>query len=70
MFVDVLENTMAFDCFIIDFKNSKSKSNIDKIFAVFPHARVIPFVGSYLQIARSVLKHTTHVDVEFKNRLQ
>lgn len=49
---------MAFDCFIIDFKNSKSKTNIDKISAVFPYARVIPFVGSYLQIARSVLKES------------
>ena len=49
---------MAFDCFIIDFKNSESKINIDKLSGVFPHARVIPFVGSYLQIVRSVLKES------------
>ena len=46
---------MAFDCVIIDFKNSRSDYNLKVIEDQFPHARVIPFVGSYLEMARSVL---------------
>ena len=46
---------MAFDCAIIDFKNSRSSYNIKVIEDKFPHTRVIPFIGSYLEMARSVL---------------
>jgi hypothetical protein len=46
---------MAFDCIIIDFKNSRSDYNLKVIKDILPHARVIPFVGSYLEIAKSVL---------------
>lgn len=46
---------MSFDCVIIDFKNSRSDYNVKVIRGQFPHAKVIPFVGSYLDMARSLL---------------
>jgi hypothetical protein len=46
---------MAFNCVIIDFKNSRSPYNLKIIKDAFPHATVIPFVGGYLEMARSVL---------------
>ena len=47
---------MAFDCVIIDFKNKQSDKNIDTLLNIFPYARIIPFVSSYLDIIQSVLK--------------
>jgi len=49
---------MAFDCIIIDFKNSKSSDNLKVIKDTFPYAAVIPFVGSYLEMAKSLLPDT------------
>jgi len=46
---------MAFDCIIIDFKNKDSNKNLSILSKSFPHARVIPFVSSYFDIAKSVL---------------
>tara|TARA_A100001011_G_scaffold392537_1_gene480350 strand:+ start:1144 stop:2469 length:1326 start_codon:yes stop_codon:yes gene_type:complete len=46
---------MAFDCIIIDFKNKDSNKNLSILYKSFPHARVIPFVSSYFDIAKSVL---------------
>jgi hypothetical protein len=47
---------MAFDCVIVDFKNAKSKENLLMLTKRFPYARVIPFVTSYFEIAKSVLQ--------------
>ena len=55
MCANALENTMAFDCIIIDFKNKDSNKNLSILYKSFPHARVIPFVSSYFDIAKSVL---------------
>ena len=46
---------MAFDCIIIDFKNKDSNKNLSILCKSFPHARIIPFVSSYFDIAKSVL---------------
>ena len=46
---------MAFDCIIIDFKNKDSNKNLSILSKSFPHARIIPFVSSYFDIAKSVL---------------
>ena len=55
MCVNALENTMAFDCVIIDFKNKNSSKNLSILSKSFPYARIIPFVSSYFDIAKSVL---------------
>jgi len=54
---------MAFDCVAVDFNNRESEKNLTIIKQNFPHARIIPFVGSYLEIVRSVLpeSRTTHM---------
>ena len=46
---------MAFDCVIIDFKNKNSSKNLSILSKSFPYARIIPFVSSYFDIAKSVL---------------
>ena len=46
---------MAFNCVVVDFKNTKAEQNLQIIQKRFPHAVVIPFVGSYLDIAKSML---------------
>ena len=46
---------MAFDCIIIDFRNKDSNKNLSILSKSFPHARIIPFVSSYFDIAKSVL---------------
>lgn len=46
---------MAFDCVVINFSNKKSDGNLKIIQNRLPHMRVIPFVESYHDIARSVL---------------
>ena len=50
-----MENTMAFDCVIIDFKNKDSSKNLSILSNTFPHAKVIPFVASYFDMIKSVL---------------
>jgi hypothetical protein len=49
---------MVFDCVAVDFGNSKSRNNLAVIKSVFPHAVVIPFVDSYLEIAKRILPET------------
>jgi len=49
---------MAFDCVIIDFKNKNSSKNLSILSKGFPHARIIPFVSSYFDIAKSVLANS------------
>ena len=53
---------MAFDCVIVDFSNTCGGSNIKVIKDKMPHARVIPFVGSYFQVIESVINdnRTSH----------
>ena len=46
---------MAFNCVVVNFKNTKAEQNLQIIQKRFPHAVVIPFVGSYLDIAKSML---------------
>jgi len=46
---------MAFNCIVVDFKNYNAEKNLKLIRGHFPHAVVIPFVNSYLEIARSML---------------
>jgi len=48
---------MAFDCICIDFKNSKSKQNIEYIKEIFPFVKVIPFLESYFEIIKSQIIH-------------
>ena len=55
MCANALENTMAFDCVIIDFKNKDSSKNLSILSNTFPHAKVIPFVASYFDMIKSVL---------------
>ena len=52
---------MAFDCICVDFQNSKE--NLNTIKQRIPHARVIPFVQSYMEILRSLVRdaRTSHV---------
>jgi hypothetical protein len=52
---------MAFDCICVDFQNSKENLNIIK--QRMPHARVIPFVQSYMEIVKSLVNdvRTSHV---------
>jgi len=49
---------MVFDCVAVDFGNSKRTNNLAVIKSVFPHAVVIPFVDSYLEIAKRILPET------------
>jgi len=49
---------MVFDCVAVDFGNSKSRNNLAVIKSVFPHAVVIPFVDSYLEMAKRILPET------------
>ena len=46
---------MAFDCIVVDFKNKRSDSNLAIILKNFPHARIVPFVASYFDIAKSIM---------------
>ena len=46
---------MAFDCIVIDFKNKLAGENIKVIKNAFPYAKIIPFVGSYLEVVKSIL---------------
>ena len=46
---------MAFDCVVIDFGNTHSDRNLKTIKNKLPHAKIIPFVDSYHDIARSVV---------------
>lgn len=52
---------MAFDCICIDFQNSEK--NLNTIKQRMPHARVIPFVQSYMEILKSLVSdaRTSHV---------
>jgi hypothetical protein len=52
---------MAFDCICVDFQNSKENLNIIK--QRMPHAKVIPFVQSYMEILKSLVNdaRTSHV---------
>ena len=49
---------MAFDCVAVDFGNSRSKSNLAIIKNYFPNAVIVPFVESYLAIAKAFLPVT------------
>ena len=46
---------MAFDCVIIDFQNKNGAKNINRLENIFPYARIIPFVSSYLDVLKSVI---------------
>jgi hypothetical protein len=46
---------MAFDCICIDFKNKKSKENIDIIKKIFPYVKVLPFINSYFDVIKSCI---------------
>ena len=46
---------MAFDCVIIDFQNKNGAKNINRLEHIFPYARIIPFVSSYLDVLKSVI---------------
>ena len=52
---------MAFDCICVDFQNSKK--NLETIKQLMPHAKIIPFVQSYKEILRSLVRDvkTSHV---------
>jgi hypothetical protein len=52
---------MSFDCICIDFQNSKK--NLDTIKTRMPHAKIIPFVKSYFEILKFIVKDvkTSHV---------
>jgi len=52
---------MAFDCICVDFQNSKE--NLNTIKQRMPHARIIPFVQSYMEILKSLVNdaRTSHV---------
>jgi len=52
---------MAFDCICVDFQNSEK--NLDTIKQRMPHAKIIPFVQSYMEILRSLVSdsRTSHV---------
>ena len=52
---------MAFDCICVDFQNSKENLNVIK--QRMPHAKIIPFVQSYMEILRSLVDdaRTSHV---------
>ena len=52
---------MAFDCICVDFQNSKE--NLNTIKQRMPHAKVIPFVQSYMEILKSLVNdaRTSHV---------
>jgi hypothetical protein len=52
---------MAFDCICIDFQNSKE--NLNRIQTRMPYAKIIPFVKSYMEILKSLVKDakTSHV---------
>ena len=52
---------MAFDCICVDFQNSKE--NLNTIKQRMPHAKIIPFVQSYMEILRSLVRdaRTSHV---------
>ena len=52
---------MAVDCICVDFQNSKENLNIIK--QRMPHARIIPFVQSYMEILKSLVNdaRTSHV---------
>ena len=52
---------MAFDCICVDFQNSKK--NLNTIKQRMPHAKIIPFVQSYMEILRSLVRdaRTSHV---------
>lgn len=49
---------MAFDCICIDFKNKKSKENIDIIKQAFPYVKVISFIDSYFEIIKSYIPNS------------
>ncbi len=55
MCVNALENIMAFDCIVVDFKNKNADANLELIRSRFPHAVVVPFVNSYHDIIKSML---------------
>jgi len=52
---------MAFDCICVDFQNSEK--NLNTIKQRMPHAKIIPFVQSYMEILRSLVRdaRTSHV---------
>ena len=52
---------MAFDCICVDFQNSKE--NLNTIKQRMPHAKIIPFVQSYIEILKSLVNdaRTSHV---------
>jgi hypothetical protein len=52
---------MAFDCICVDFQNSDK--NLNTIKKRMPHAKIIPFVQSYMEILRSLVRdaRTSHV---------
>ena len=52
---------MAFDCICVDFQNSKE--NLNTIKQRMPHAKIIPFVQSYMEILKSLVNdaRTSHV---------
>ena len=52
---------MAFDCICIDFQNSKE--NLNTIKQRMPHAKIIPFVQSYMEILKSLVNNarTSHL---------
>jgi hypothetical protein len=52
---------MAFDCICVDFQNSEHNLNIIK--QRMPHAKIIPFVHSYMEMLRSLASgaRTSHV---------
>jgi hypothetical protein len=52
---------MAFDCICVDFQNSEK--NLNTIKQRMPHAKIIPFVQSYMEILRSLVcdARTSHL---------
>jgi len=53
---------MAFDCFIINFRNKESDKNLSFLLEKFPYARVVPFISGYHDIIKSLIgeSRTTH----------
>ena len=45
---------MAFDCVFVDFQNNRSLK--ERALEQFPYARVVPFVGSYLDVLKSFVE--------------
>ena len=45
---------MAFDCVFVDFQNNGSLK--ERALEQFPYARVVPFVGSYLDVLKSFVE--------------